>query len=109
MKKNFKEIIICLIQIFIFYLLPKITIAEYGPIGMVLLLLTTTFVLSIVSGCILKNQIKYYYPFFISLIFIPTIWIYYNESALIHSLWYFIITSIGLLIGTILNKILIRK
>lgn len=108
MKKHIKEIVVILLQIFIFYLLPK-AMGNIGALGMVFLLLLTTFILSILVGCIIKNKIKYFYPVVVSLLFIPTIWIYYNESALIHSLWYLVVSGIGLVIGTIINKIFNRK
>ena len=108
MKKNLKEIIIFLLQICIFYILP-IFAGPTDAMGLVLLIILTTLILSIILGIISRNKIKYYYPLLIALIFIPTIWIYYNESALIHSLWYLIISTIGLLIGTIINKIYYYK
>ena len=108
MKKYLKETIICLLQFFMFYIFPLFA----GPtdaMGMVLLILLASFLLSIILGVISNNKIKYCYPLFIALIFIPTIWIYYNISALIHSIWYLIISSLGLFIGTIINKLNIKK
>ena len=104
MKKYLKEIIIFLLQIFIFYILPLFA----GPtdiMGLVFLMLLSTFLLSLIIGIISKNKIKYYYPVSVALLFIPTIFIYYNESALIHSIWYLVISLIGFLIGMILNKL----
>ena len=108
MKKYLKEIIITLIQIFMFYIFPLFA----GPtdaMGMVFLILLTTFVLSIILGIISKNKYKYLYPIIVGMIFIPSIFIYYNESALIHSLWYLIISSIGLLVSTIIYKLTHKK
>ena len=56
-------------------------------------------------SCISKNRIKYLYPVIISILFIPSVFIYYNESALIHSVWYLVISSIGMIIGLIINFI----
>jgi len=105
MKNYLKEIIICLLQVLVFYLLPKM-MGNIGALGMVFLLLLITFILSIIIASISNNKIKYGYPIFVSLLFIPTIWVYYNESALIHSLWYLVISGIGLIIGITINKIL---
>lgn len=107
-KKYLREIIISLLQMFVFLLLPKI-LGNIGALGMVFLLFIITFILSIIFGIISKNKIKYVYPIFTALTFIPTIWIYYNESALIHSLWYLVISSVGLVIGIIANKLFIIK
>lgn len=83
MKKYLKEIIISLMQLFVFYLLPIITI-NIGALGMVFVILITTFILSMVIGVVTNNKFKYFYPILVSILFIPTIWIYYNESAFIH-------------------------
>ena len=104
MKKYLKEIIIILIQIFMFYIFPLFA----GPtdaIGMVFIILITTFILSSLLGIISKIKYKYLYPILVAILFIPSIFIYYNESALIHSLWYLIDSYLGLLVGIILNKI----
>ena len=108
MKKYLIEIIILILQAFIFYLLPK-CMGNIGAIGMVLLILLLTLILSIIIGSISKNKIKYLYPIIVSLMFIPSMFIYYNESALIHSVWYFVVSSIGLLIGTIIYKLTHKK
>ena len=98
-----KELIILLIQLFMFYIFPLFA----GPtdaMGMVLIILLTSFILSIIMSTISKQKLKYLYPITISLLFIPSVFIYYNESALIHSLWYLIISSIGIFIGIILYE-----
>lgn len=103
MKKFIKEIIIVLIQLFMFYIFPLFA----GPtdaMGMVLLIIITTFILSITLAVISKEKIKFLYPLLISILFIPSVFIYYNESALIHSLWYLVDSIIGVIIGTIINK-----
>jgi len=104
MKKYLKELIILLIQLFMFYIFPLFA----GPtdiMGMVVIILLITLILSIIIGNLSKEKIKYLYPVIISLLFIPSVFIYYNESALIHSIWYFTVSSIGIVIGTIINLI----
>ena len=104
MKRYLKEIIILIFQLYLFYILPLFA----GPtdaMGMVLLIILATLLLSIIIGSISKEKIKYLYPIIISILFIPSIFIYYNESALIHSLWYLISSSMGLFIGFIVRKI----
>ena len=107
MKKYLKEFIVLLMQIFMFYIFPLFA----GPtdaMGMVLLIILTTFMLSIIIGLFSKVKLKYFYPVIISIIFIPSIFIYYNESALIHSLWYLIISVIGIIIGIFINFVVKR-
>ncbi len=108
MKRFIKEIIIILIQIFMFYVFPLFA----GPtdaMGMVLLILITTFVLSIIIGVVSKEKLKYIYPLVVAIIFIPSVWIYYNDSALIHSLWYLVDSVIGLIIGSVIFKVIDKK
>ena len=107
MKKYFKEIIILIIQLFMFYIFP-LFINLYEPIGMVLIIIFTTLILSILLGIISKIKIKYLYPIIISILFVPSIFIYYNESALIHTIWYLVISMIGLIFGSIM-KIIVEK
>lgn len=108
MKKYSKEIVVCLLQIFVFYVLPNL-MGNIGALGMVLLLLIITFWLSILIGWISSSKIKYFFPFVVALLFIPSIFIYYNESALIHSIWYLVDAAIGIVIGTIINKLTKKK
>lgn len=108
MKKNIKEIVIFTLQLFMFYIFPLFA----GPtdvMGMVVLILLSTLILSIVLASISNKRIKYLYPIIVSLIFIPSVFIYYNETALIHSIWYLVVSAIGILIGTIIYKISNRK
>ena len=108
MKKYLKEIIILLIQLFMFYIFPLFA----GPtdaMGMVILILLSTLLLSVLIGSISNLKIKYLYSIFVSMLFIPSVFIYYNDSALIHSVWYFVVASIGLLIGKIIHKLIYRK
>lgn len=104
MKKYLKEIIILIIQLLFFYILPLFA----GPtdtMGLVYILIVSTLFLSIIIGSISNNKVKYFYPIIVSLIFIPTIFIYYNDTALIHSIWYLVISLIGLIIGSLIKRI----
>ena len=108
MKKYLKEIIIVLLQLFMFYIFPLFA----GPtdaMGMVLLILISTIVLSILVSSISNKKIKYVYPIVISILFIPSVFIYYNESALVHAIWYLVTGYIGCIIGTVVHKLLYRK
>jgi len=94
--------IILLIQLFMFYIFPLFS----GPtdaIGMVILILLSTLLLSMILASISDKKEKYLYPIIIAILFIPSVFIYYNESALVHSLWYLVISSIGLLLGTLIR------
>ena len=59
MKKFMKEITLFIIQLLIFYLFPLFA-KQIDAIGMVLFLITATFVLSALMGIISTNKIKYF-------------------------------------------------
>lgn len=108
MKRYIKEIIILLIQLFMFYIFPLFA----GPtdaMGMVVVILIATFVLSLIIAAISNEKIKYFYPIIVSILFIPSVFIHYNESALIHSIWYLVEGYIGVFIGTVVNKLTSKK
>lgn len=104
MKKYIKEIIIIIIQLFMFYIFP-LSAGTTGGMGMVMLIILATFILSTIMGTISKEKIKYLYPIIVAIAFIPSIFVFYNESASIHSIWYLVIASIGMIIGTAIQKL----
>ena len=100
MKKYIKEIIILIIQLFMFYIFPLFA----GPtdaMGMVFIIIFATLLLSAILGGISKEKIKFLYPIVIAVLFVPSVFIYYNETALVHSIWYFVISTIGILLGAL--------
>lgn len=104
MKKYLKEILTLLIQLYMFYIFPLFA----GPtdmMGMVLIIIIVTFILSIFMGMFSKIKFKYIYPILISILFIPSAYLYYNNTELIHAVWYLIVSYTGLIIGIIINKI----
>ena len=103
MKKFWKEILILIIQLFLFYIVPLFK--GMTEMNLVLLLILGTFILSIIISSISKEKVKYFYPLVVSILFIPSIFIYYNETALIHIVWYFVDSLLGLVIGTIIYKL----
>lgn len=103
MKKYIKEIIIAIIQLFMFYIYPLFA-GKTDAMGMVFIIIIVTLLISFVLGAISNKWIKFLYPLATAIVFIPTIFIYYNESALIHSVWYFVISSLGLIAGAIIRK-----
>ena len=60
MKTYLKEKIIILIQLFMFYIYPFF-MGPTDAMGMVFIILVTTFILSILMGIISKIKIKYLY------------------------------------------------
>ncbi len=102
MKRYLTESIVSIIQILIFYILPlPLFTGSDGNIGMPLLMLFPVFILSFVLGFVSKEKKKFLYPLLTAIVFIPTVFIYYNESALIYSVVYLIISVIGVGTGSV--------
>ena len=108
MRLYIKEIIVMVLQLFMFYVFPLFA----GPtdaMGMVVLIILTTFLLSIIIGLISNKKIKYLYPVITAIVFVPSVFIYYNETAMIHSMWYLVVSGIGMLIGAIIRKLIFKN
>ena len=109
MKKYIAEIVIFCIQLFMFYISPLFAGPTDG-MGMVVfvLILFATLILSILLGSISKNRIKYVYPAAVAAAFLPSVFLHYNGTAFVQAVWYFVIAAVGMLLGTIIFKVLHR-
>ena len=99
MKRYIKELAILTVQLFLFYLLPLFA----GPtdaMGMVVLIILGTLTLSLVLGAVSRSPFKWGHPALCAVLFLPSIPLYYNFSALIHAVWYLVIAAGGLLLGS---------
>lgn len=103
MRKYSKEIAALTVQMLLFYVFP-LTAGPTDTMGLVFLTIAVTFILAIIMGSVSKKKVRYVYPVLVSVIFIPSIFIYYNESALIYSVWYLVISFAGLLIGSLIQS-----
>ena len=99
MKRYLKELIILGLILVMFFLFP-LTAGPTDAMGMVFIIIFSVFLLSFILGLISKNKLKFLFPVATAVLFLPSIPIYYNSSALVHSLWYLVISSIGLALGT---------
>ena len=102
-KKSKKMLAYWLIIIFAFYILPLL-IKDTGT-GMLILLIgipVICFTISLIYAR--KNSFDWIFSIFIVLAFIPSIFIYYNESAGIYTLVYGILSIIGQFIGHLMGK-----
>lgn len=99
-KKNWVYYFIIFIT---FYLIP-ILIQDTGS-GMFILLIVIPLIIlitSIIYG--LRNVFDFIYPLILAILFIPTLFIYYNASAWTYILVYSMIAVIGELLGKTLQK-----
>ena len=104
MGKYKKETAAAVMQLAVFWLVPlffSFGKGKGGAIFMVQLMLICTFALSAFLWAGSENKAKYLFPVFAALMFLPTAPVYYNSTALIHSLWYFIASCIGMGMGAL--------
>ena len=98
MKHDWKVCVILLLQLFMFYIFPLFA----GPtdaMGMVLLIILATVLLSFLLGALSDRKVKYAYPVVIAVLFVPSVFLYYNASALIHAVWYLVLSAVALPCG----------
>ncbi len=103
LKTYWKELAILVLQLLAFYLLPLFGLHK-DPIGMVLMLVLITLVLSLLLGWFSRKKLRLLYPVVVAVLFLPSVYLYYNESALIHALWYLVVSTAGLLLGVLLAR-----
>lgn len=99
MKKYIKELVIAVLQVLLFYAYPAYAF-RIDAMGAVFLMLFATLVLSLVLGICSRSGLKWAYPAACAVLFLPTVPIYYNSSALVHALWYLVVSAVGLAIGS---------
>ena len=102
MKKYWKEIAVLLAQLLLFYVFP-LTAGPTDAMGMVFCMIVGTFILAMIMGSVSKKKAGYAYPLLAAVLFIPSVFIYYNESALIHAVWYLVVSFAGLLTGALIR------
>jgi Ca2+/Na+ antiporter len=87
-----------------FYLLPLLGNSTGSFITILLIVIPLTcFATSFLYGH--NNGWNFIFPIIIAVIFIPTIFIYFNSTAWVYSVVYSLIAAVGVLIGkTLKNK-----
>lgn len=98
---NFRKMLPYLVIIILaFYLLPFLTKDTGSGISILLIGLPIICVIvSLIYG--MKNSFNWLFSLLFMLLFIPTIFIFYNESATIYILLYGVISVIGNFIGSL--------
>jgi len=102
MKRYLFEASVLFLQLAMFYLFP-LTCGPTDAMGMVFLILLSVFFFAVIIGAGSRSPYKFAWPFAVALLFLPSVPIYYNSSALVHSLWYFVISEVGLCISSFLR------
>lgn len=94
-----KELTILTGQLLLYALFPWIA-KPLGPMGVVLGLAIGSFVLAFRMGRLATGKRKLVYPLLAAILFLPTISLYYNQTAWVHGIWYLIIWAVGETVGT---------
>ena len=99
-KKNWIYYFIILIAFFIVPILIKDT--GSGMFILLIVIPLITLITSLIYG--LRNTFDFIYPLLVAILFIPTLFIYYNTSAWVYVIAYSMIAVIGELLGKTLQK-----
>lgn len=88
----------------VFYLLPLVAMKDTGSAMFILLIImpAVIFLCSMIYG--VKNPINLLYPLFVAVLFLPTVFIYYNNSALPYAVAYCAVALVGSLFGRLFHK-----
>lgn len=99
-KRKVPFVIIIIIS---FYLLPLFGDSTGSFIALLLFIIpATTFITSFMYGQ--KFNMDLYFPLIIGILFIPTLFIYYNSTAWVYTVGYSVISLIGVFIGSKANN-----
>lgn len=92
-----------LVTILGFYLLP-LMLRDTGS-AMLLMLVGLPFI-CFACACLygMKHAFSFYYALFVAIVFLPTIFIFYNSTAWVYTIGYGIIALAGNLIGAVLYR-----
>lgn len=103
MREYRKQSVIILAQILLFYLFPLLA-KPLGAMGMVLAMILLTFVLGWRMGSTPGRKSRFLYPLFVATIFIPSVYLFYNESAMVQAVWYLVVSAVGVATGSAFGK-----
>ena len=106
MKAFIKKYYVYILLMLAFYVAAPLLCRDTGSTMFTLLCLlpATLFILSLIYAKM--NGFKWYLSLAVALLWLPTVFIYYNESAMIYALIYGVISFAGQGVGFLVNKIL---
>ncbi len=99
MKNKRAEALLWLaLNLAVFYLLPLFFRDTGGALYMLLTLFPMAS-LAIAIICGVRCSFFWWYGFAAGLVFVPSVFLYYNESALVYALVYGVLAEVGALLG----------
>ena len=108
MLKIRKELWIMIIQFIVFLgaqVIAKLSGEMYGSLFVVLIIYPISVLILSIAISWTKSKLKYLYPIYVAIIFLPIAYIFLNNSAYVYSLVFAGISVFGMLIGFIGNYI----
>ena len=106
MKAFIKKYYVYILVMLAFYVAAPLLCRDTGSAMFTLLCLlpVVLFILSLIYAKM--NGFKWYLSLAVALLWLPTVFIYYNESAMIYAFIYGVISFAGQGVGFLVNKIL---
>ena len=108
MLKIRRELWVMILQFIVFLgspVIAKLSGEVYGLL-MVLLIIYPASVLALsIAISWMESKLKYLYPLYVAIIFLPIAYIFLNNSAYVYSLVFAGISAFGIMIGVISNYI----
>jgi len=107
MKHIFKKLMMyVIVLITVFFLIPIITLLGVPKEFLITLLFVVNPIACLGTGAVfgIKHGFKWYFILLAPVLFIPSIFIFYNDSAWVYSAAYLLSSAAGLAIGCILRK-----
>ena len=108
MLKIRKELWVMILQFIVFWgspIIAKLSGEVYGLL-MVLLIIYPVSVLALsIAISWMESKLKYLYPLYVAIIFLPIAYIFLNNSAYVYSIVFAGISAFGIMIGVISNYI----
>lgn len=106
MKEFIKKYYAYMMVVIGFYFLPLLMIKDTGSAISVLLLMLPLIIFNISLIYAKDIGFKCYFPIFVALCWLPTVYLYYNESAFIYSALYGVVSLLGQGIGFLFKRYL---
>lgn len=108
MLKIRKELWIMIIQFIVFLgaqIIAKLSGDMYGSLFVVLIIYPISVLVLSIAVSWIESKLKYLYPLYVAIIFLPIAYIFLNNSAYVYSIVFAGISAFGIMIGVISNYI----
>ena len=102
------EGIILLLQAVVFYGIP-LCLLDRDSIGTVLAMVVSTLLLAICLGLLSHSRLRWAYPLLCAVLYLPSVVLFYHQESSVYVIWYFLMSGLGLLMGSMVASFLEKK